>query len=86
MGSEEPPADDPTLVSMMRFMLSGLDVQTNQTHNIEAVKANKPSPLIKPIFTEAYFILDDCIEKGTKQVRYLILLAKWRIGYVNRWY
>ncbi len=36
---ERPPADDPMLVSMIRFMLSDSDVQIwNQTHNIEAVK------------------------------------------------
>ena len=41
--------------------------------------------LIKPIFgCEAYFITDDCIEKGTRQHRYhLILLAKNETGYVN---
>ena len=56
-----------------------------QAHDLEAVRANKPAPLIKPIFgCEAYFITDDCIEKGTKQRRYhLILLAKNETGYVN---
>ncbi len=52
------------------------DVQIwNQTH-IEAVKANKNLLRNAPNFgCEAYFILDDCIEKGT--VRYhLILLAQ----------
>ena len=55
------------------------------THDLDAVRANRPSLLIKPIFgCEAYFITDDCIEKGTKQHRYhLILLAKNETGYVN---
>ena len=36
-----------------------------QTKDVEAVKANKPAPLIKPIFgCEAYFITDDQIERG----------------------
>ena len=57
----------------------------NETHDLDAVRANRPSLLIKPIFgCEAYFITDDCIEKGTKQHRYhLILLAKNETGYVN---
>ena len=56
-----------------------------QTGDVEAVKANKPAPLIKPIFgCEAYFITDDQIERGTRQHRYhLILLAKDERGYVN---
>ena len=56
-----------------------------ETHDLDAVRANRPSLLIKPIFgCEAYFITDDCIEKGTKQHRYhLILLAKNETGYVN---
>ncbi|HJA28079.1 MAG TPA: DNA polymerase III subunit alpha, partial [Candidatus Olsenella pullicola] len=56
-----------------------------ETHDLEAVRANRPSLMIKPIFgCEAYFITDDCIEKGTKQHRYhLILLAKNETGYVN---
>ncbi|MDO4797504.1 MAG: PHP domain-containing protein, partial [Coriobacteriales bacterium] len=55
------------------------------THDVEAVRANKPEPLIKPIFgCEAYFITDDQIERGTRQHRYhLILLAKDEHGYVN---
>ena len=52
---------------------------------LAAVKANKPAPLVKPIFgCEAYFITDDQIERGTRQHRYhLILLAKDERGYVN---
>ena len=59
--------------------------KANKDVALEAVRANKPSPLIKPIFgCEAYFITDDCIEKGTKQTRYhLILLAKNSTGYHN---
>ena len=56
-----------------------------ETHDLDAVRANRPSLMIKPIFgCEAYFITDDCIEKGTRQHRYhLILLAKNETGYVN---
>ena len=54
-------------------------------HDLAAVEANRPELLIKPIFgCEAYFITDDCIQKGTKQHRYhLLLLAKNETGYVN---
>ena len=54
-------------------------------HDLAAVEANRPDLLIKPIFgCEAYFITDDCIQKGTKQHRYhLLLLAKNETGYVN---
>ncbi len=54
---EEPPADDPMLVSMTRFMLSGLLRPLNQTHDIEA-KANKPSPLMLH-WPNSLFLLDD---------------------------
>ena len=54
-------------------------------HDLAAVEANRPELLIKPSFGfEAYFITDDCIQKGTKQHRYhLLLLAKNETGYVN---
>ncbi|MEE8704176.1 MAG: DNA polymerase III subunit alpha [Olsenella sp.] len=54
-------------------------------HDLEAVRASRPRLKIKPIFgCEAYFITDDCIERGTKQRRYhLILLAKNEVGYHN---
>ncbi|MDD6692819.1 MAG: DNA polymerase III subunit alpha [Olsenella sp.] len=54
-------------------------------HDLEAVRASRPHLKIKPIFgCEAYFITDDCIERGTKQRRYhLILLAKNEVGYHN---
>jgi len=54
-------------------------------HKAAAVKARRPPLVIKPIFgCEAYFITDDCIEHGTSQRRYhLILLAKNETGYVN---
>ena len=57
----------------------------NKEEALAAVKAQKPAPLIKPIFgCEAYFITDDQIEKGTRQRRFhLILLAKDEAGYVN---
>ncbi|MBR3157810.1 MAG: DNA polymerase III subunit alpha [Atopobiaceae bacterium] len=57
----------------------------NKDAALAAVKANKPAPLIKPIFgCEAYFITDDQIERGRPQHRYhLILLAKDERGYVN---
>ena len=56
-----------------------------QTHDLDAIKANRPPLKIKPIFgCECYFITDDCIERGTKQYRYhLILLAKNETGYHN---
>jgi DNA polymerase-3 subunit alpha len=54
-------------------------------HDLAAVQANRPRLKVKPIFgCEAYFITDDCIERGTKQRRYhLILLAKNGTGYHN---
>ncbi len=57
----------------------------NKEEALVAVAAQKPAPLIKPIFgCEAYFITDDQIEHGTKQRRFhLILLAKNERGYVN---
>ena len=58
---------------------------SNKEAALEAVRANRPSLTIKPIFgCEAYFITDDCIPRGTKQRRYhLILLAKNEVGYHN---
>lgn len=54
-------------------------------HSLETILAAHPQKKIKPIFgCEAYFIEDSCIERGTKQRRYhLILLAKNETGYVN---
>ena len=54
-------------------------------HDLSAVQAHRAPLRIKPIFgCEAYFITDDCIERGTKQRRYhLILLAKNETGYAN---
>ena len=54
-------------------------------HDLEAVRAQRPAPTIKPIFgCEAYFITDDSIARGTRQHRYhLILLAKDETGYGN---
>ncbi|MBP3885948.1 MAG: DNA polymerase III subunit alpha, partial [Olsenella sp.] len=54
-------------------------------HDLDAVRANRPRLKVKPIFgCEAYFITDDCIERGTPQRRYhIILLAKNETGYVN---
>lgn len=54
-------------------------------HDLDSVKGNRPHLKVKPIFgCECYFITDDCIERGTKQRRYhLILLAKNETGYVN---
>ena len=64
---------------------SDVEVWESSGHDLSAVEANRPELLIKPIFgCEAYFITDDCIEKGTKQHRYhLLLLAKNETGYVN---
>nr|WP_075576345.1 DNA polymerase III subunit alpha [Olsenella timonensis] len=84
---EEPAPDAPDAAPHDRVHAQwASDVRVwNETHDLEAVRANRPSLLIKPIFgCEAYFITDDCIEKGTRQHRYhLILLAKNETGYVN---
>ena len=54
-------------------------------HDLAAVDAARPAPVIKPIFgCETYFITDDSIEKKMPQHRYhLILLAKNETGYGN---
>lgn len=64
---------------------SDVQVWEASSHDLEAVRANRPRLLIQPIFgCEAYFITDDTIERGTAQSRYhLILLAKNETGYVN---
>ena len=64
---------------------SDVAVWESSGHDLASVKANRPRLKVKPIFgCEAYFITDDCIEKGSKQRRYhLILLAKNETGYVN---
>ncbi len=85
---EEPPADAPDAKPHDRAHAqweSDVAVWESSGHDLAAVEANRPELLIKPIFgCEAYFITDDCIEKGTKQHRYhLILLAKDETGYVN---
>lgn len=84
---EEPEPDAPDAAPHDRVHAQwASDVRVwNETHDLEAVRANRPSLLIKPIFgCEAYFITDDCIEKGTRQHRYhLILLAKDERGYEN---
>ena len=84
---EEPEPDAPDAAPHDRVHAQwASDVRIwNETHDLDAVRANRPSLLIKPIFgCEAYFITDDCIEKGTRQHRYhLILLAKNETGYVN---
>ena len=84
---EEPEPDAPDAAPHDRIHAQwASDVRVwEQTHDLDAVRANRPSLLIKPIFgCEAYFITDDCIEKGTRQHRYhLILLAKNETGYVN---
>ena len=84
---EEPPADEPdTAVHDRVHAQWERDTAVwNESHDLSLKGSCRPDPLIKPIFgCEAYFILDDCIDKGTKQVRYhLILLAKNETGYVN---
>jgi DNA polymerase-3 subunit alpha len=64
---------------------SDVAVWESSGHDLASVKANRPRLKVKPIFgCEAYFITDDCIERGSKQRRYhLILLAKNETGYVN---
>ena len=83
----EPDADDPEAIRTDRAHGQWeRDVAArNRAHDIADVRDAKPEPRIKPIFgCEAYFITDDCIERGTKQRRYhLILLAKNKTGYVN---
>ena len=83
----EPDADDPEAIRTDRAHEQwARDVAAwERAHDIEDVRTAKPEPRIKPIFgCEAYFITDDCIERGTKQRRYhLILLAKNKTGYVN---
>ena len=84
---EEPEPDAPDAAPHDRIHAQwASDVRVwEETHDLDAVRANRPSLMIKPIFgCEAYFITDDCIEKGTRQHRYhLILLAKNETGYVN---
>lgn len=57
----------------------------SETHDIEAVRANKPTRVITPIFgCEVNLIPNSCIERGTQQTRYhLPLLVKNAQGYVN---
>lgn len=85
---EEPEADEPGAAACdlpHAQWESDCRVWEESGHDIAAVRANRPELKVKPIFgCEAYFITDDCIERGTKQRRYhLILLAKNEIGYVN---
>ena len=85
---EEPPADaaDADYHDRVHDQWAR-DVQAweESGHDLAAVQADRPELKIKPIFgCEAYFITDDCIERGTKQRRYhLILLAKNQTGYTN---
>lgn len=57
----------------------------NTTHDLEAVRKNKPSLTIKPIFgCEAYFVTEDARQTNAKPKFYhLILLAKSERGYIN---
>ena len=81
----EPDAPDAALHDQVHAQWESDVAIWERTGDLDAVKANKPSLTIKPIFgCEAYFITDDQIERGTKQRRYhLILLAKNETGYVN---
>lgn len=56
-----------------------------RTHDIQAIKDNKPPRRIKPIFgCEGYFVPDEFIEKKPHQRRFhLIFLAKNEQGYHN---
>lgn len=84
---EEPPADNPCdpVYAQAHAQWEADLASWQQTGSLDAVKQNEPSLRIKPIFgCEAYFIKDDCIERGTKQLRFhLILLAKNATGYAN---
>lgn len=85
---EEPAPDAPDAALHDRVHAqweSDMAAWESSGHDVEAVRANRPSLTIKPIFgCEAYFITDDSIPRGTPQHRYhLILLAKNQQGYVN---
>ena len=85
---EEPEQDAPDAPPSERAheqWESDLRIWEESGQDVGAVRANRPQLKVKPIFgCEAYFITDDCIERGTKQRRYhLILLAKNETGYVN---
>ena len=81
-----PDADDASYFDRIHDQwASDVAVWESSGHDLAAVQANRPRLKVKPIFgCEAYFITDDCIERGTKQRRYhLILLAKNETGYHN---
>ena len=81
-----PDADDASYFDRVHDQwASDVAVWESSGHDLSAVQANRPRLKVKPIFgCEAYFITDDCIERGTKQRRYhLILLAKNETGYHN---
>jgi DNA polymerase-3 subunit alpha len=85
---EEPAPDADTASYFDRIhdqWASDVAVWESSGHDLAAVQANRPRLKVKPIFgCEAYLITDDCIERGTKQRRYhLILLAKNETGYHN---
>lgn len=84
---EEPPADNPAEPAYAHAHAQWeADLASwQQTGSLDAVKQNKPPVRIRPIFgCEGYFIKDDCIERGAKQLRFhLILLAKNATGYAN---
>ena len=47
---------------------SDVAVWEESGHDLAAVEANRPELLIKPIFgCEAYFITDDCVQKGDRK-------------------
>ncbi|WP_058270208.1 DNA polymerase III subunit alpha [Olsenella massiliensis] len=82
---EADPQDAPRYDRAHAQWASDRDVWESSSHDIEAVRANRPPLKIKPIFgCEAYFIKGDHVERGTRERRYhLILLAKNETGYHN---
>lgn len=85
---EEPPVSSPDIdyhSDAHAQWAEDMRVWEESGHDLDAVRENRPRLRVKPIFgCEAYFITDECIERGTKQRRFhLILLAKNQTGYHN---
>lgn len=83
---EEPEADAPDAALHDRVHAQWeSDVKIwNETHDLDAVKANRPSLTIKPIFgSEVYFVPPEHEGRGSQTRYHLILLAKNEQGYGN---
>ena len=85
--NEEPaPDDENASIHARRHAQWERDMRVfEETHDIAEVEKLRPAPSLKPIFgCEANLIPDECIEKGTSQIRWhLVLLVKNATGYVN---